>query len=194
MTIQSGSIKKIAFLAVLIALTALFIGGYLVMNRDRTQGNMANDDNKDNKIITSGDLAPDFLLHKLDGGAVSLANLRGKVVMVHFWATWCPPCVEEIPTLDKLNRSLMGKDFLMLAVNEDEDGAGNVAAFIQHNRLNIPVLPDPGSNVARLYGTYKLPETYIVDREGRVRYKAIGPRDWTDPANLQIVQNIIEAR
>jgi peroxiredoxin len=69
-----------------------------------------------------------------------------------------------------------------------------VAPFIQKNRLNLPVLFDPGGDVARLYGTYKLPETYIVDRQGVVRYKAIGPRDWTDPANIQVLQNIIEAR
>ena len=183
MAVTSGSIKKIAFLAVLIVLIALFIGGYLVM--DRTTGN---------KIITSGDQAPGFRLQKMDNGFVSLADLRGKVVMVHFWATWCPPCVDEIPTLDRLHNSLLGKDFEMLAVSVDEGGAGAVEPFIQRNRLNVPVLFDPGSDVARLYGTYKFPETYIVDRRGVVRYKAIGPRDWTDPSNIQILRNIIEAR
>ncbi len=183
MAVKSGSIKKIAFLAVLIVLTAIFIAGYLVM--DRTTGN---------KIITSGDPAPEFRLQKFDGGSVSLADLRGKVVMVHFWATWCPPCVEEMPTLDRLHHSSLGKDFEMLAVSVDEGGAGAVAPFIQKNRLNLPVLFDPGSEVARLYGTYKFPETYIVDRKGVVRYKAIGPRDWTEPANIQVLRNIIEAK
>jgi peroxiredoxin len=183
MAVTSGSIKKIAFLAVLIILIALFIAGYLVMGRKM-----------ENKIITSGDHAPEFRLQKSDAGSVSLADLSGKVVMVHFWATWCPPCVEELPTLDRLHNSTLGKDFEMLAVSVDEGGAGAVAPFIQKNRLNLPVLFDPGGDVARLYGTYKLPETYIVDRQGVVRYKAIGPRDWTDPANIQVLQNIIEAR
>jgi len=183
MTAASGSKKKIAFLVVLVVLIVLFIAGLFVMDRPMV-----------NKAITSGDRAPEFILKTLDGGSVNLADLKGKVVMVHFWATWCPPCVEELPTLDRLNRSLTGKDFLMLAVNEDEGGAGAVASFMRQNRLNLPVLLDPGSDVARLYGTYKLPETYIVDRQGVVRYKAIGPRDWTEPANIQILRNIIEAR
>ena len=183
MTIVSGSKKKIAFLVVLVVLMALFIAGWLVM--DRATGT---------KAITSGDRAPEFRLKTIEGGSVSLADLKGKVVMVHFWATWCPPCVEELPTLERLYRSLPGKDFLMLAVNEDEGGTGTVASFIQQNRLSLPVLLDPGSEAARRYGTYKLPETYIVDREGVVRYKAIGPRDWTDPASIQILRNIIEAR
>jgi len=183
MAVTSRSKKKIAFLAVLIVLTALFIGGSLVM--DRTTGT---------KIITSGDRAPEFRLQKFDGGFVSLSDLRGKVVMVHFWATWCPPCVEEIPALDRLHHSSLGKDFEMLAVSVDEGGAGAVAAFIQKNKLNIPVLFDPGRDIAGLYGTYKFPETYIVDRQGVVRYKAIGPRDWTEPSNIQILRNIIEAR
>jgi peroxiredoxin len=180
---KSGSTKKIAFLAVIIILTALFIAGYLVM--DRQPGN---------KIIASGDLAPEFRLQKSDSGSVSLADLRGKVVMVHFWATWCPPCVEELPTLDRLHNSTLGKDFEMLAVSVDEGGAGAVVPFIQKNGLNLPVLFDPGGVVARLYGTYKFPETYILDRAGVVRYKAIGPRNWTDPANIQALRNVIEAR
>jgi peroxiredoxin len=184
MASKSGSVKKIAFLAVLVILTALFIAGYLVMDRKTEK----------NKIIASGDLAPEFRLQKSDAGSVSLADLRGKVVMVHFWATWCPPCVEELPTLDKLYNSMLGKDFEMLAVSVDEGGAGEVAPFIQKNRLNLPVLFDPGGVVARLYGTFKFPETYILDRAGVVRYKAIGPRDWTEPANIQVLRNIIEER
>ena len=180
---KSGSTKKIAFLAVLFILTALFIAGYLVM--DRKTGN---------KIIASGDLAPEFRLEKYDAGPVSLADLRGKVVMVHFWATWCPPCVEELPTLDRLHNSTLGKDFEMLAVGVDDEGAGTIVPFIRNNRLTLPVFFDPGGSVAKSYGTYKLPETYILDRAGVVRYKAIGPRDWTEPANIQALRNVIEAR
>lgn len=177
---KSGSTKKIAFLVVFIGLIALFIGGVLVM--DRTPGH---------KIITSGDRAPEFSLKKLDSGSVSLSDLRGRVVMVHFWATWCPPCVEELPTLVRLHQMDIGRDFEMLAVSVDEGGAAEVASFLRENGLNIPVLLDPGQDIARLYGTYKFPETYIVDREGVVRYKAIGPRNWTDPSNIQVLRNII---
>jgi cytochrome c biogenesis protein CcmG/thiol:disulfide interchange protein DsbE len=183
MSTKSGSIKKIAFLAVLIILIALVIIGWFVMGRGTGS-----------KIIMIGDRAPEFHLKTLDGGSVNLADLRGKVVMVHFWATWCPPCVEEMPTIDKLYRTLTGKDLMILAVSVDEGGEGAVRSFIQQNKLGLPVLLDPGGDVARLYGTYKFPETYIVDRQGVVRFKAIGPRDWTDPASLQIILNSIEAQ
>lgn len=180
MTKQSGNNKKIAFLAILLLFVALFIVGYLV--KDRQGGN---------KIIASGDQAPGFHLQTPEGRFVNLSDFRGKVVMVHFWATWCPPCVEEIPTLDKLYSALMGKDFEMLAISVDENGAAAVVPFVQQNRLNVPMLLDPSHRTASLYGTFKFPETYIVDRQGVVRYKAIGPRDWSDPSNVQILRDLI---
>jgi len=180
---QSGNNKKIAFLAIFGLIIVLFIAGYLV--KDRQGGN---------KIIASGDQAPEFRLQTPGRRFISLSDLRGKVVMVHFWATWCPPCVEEIPTLDKLYSSLMGKDFEMLAISVDEGGVEAVVPFVQKNRLNVPMLLDPGHRIASLYGTFKFPETYIVDRQGKVRYKAIGPRDWSDPSNVQLLRDIIAAQ
>ncbi len=144
------------------------------------------------KIIGTGDRAPEFRLTALDGRQVSLSDYRGKVVMVHFWATWCPPCVEEIPTLERLYRGLLGKDFAILAVSVDEGGAEAVTSFMQRNRLSLPVLLDPRRSVSRLYGTFKFPETYLLDRDGVVRYKVIGPSDWTAQENINIVRSLIE--
>ncbi len=180
MTTQKGSKKQVLFLSVLVLLAALFILGYFV--KDREPGK---------KVIGTGDRAPDFHLQTPEGKVVSLSDFRGKVVMVHFWATWCPPCVEEIPTLDSLYRTLAGKDFEMLAISVDEGGPEAVAPFIQKNKLHLPVLFDPDRRIAGLYGTYKFPETYIVDRKGVVRHKVIGPRDWADPANVQMLKNIM---
>lgn len=180
---KSGSAKKILFLIVVIIAVALAVAGYFV--KDRKTGK---------KIITTGDRAPDFRLPSLDGRTVGLADLRGKVVMVHFWATWCPPCVEELPTLVKLNEELKSGDFEMLAVSVDEGGAEAVNAFLQKNGLVLPVLLDPGAPVSHSYGAYKFPETYIVDRQGVVRHKVIGPADWRDPAALQFLRNMIAAR
>ncbi len=146
------------------------------------------------KIIQKGDLAPDFRLSGLDGRQVSLSALRGKVVMVHFWATWCPPCVDEIPTIDKLYRDSLGTDLEILAVSVDEGGADAVGSFMQRNKLGLPVLLNPDRSVAGSYGTFKFPETYIVDRSGVVRIKVIGPHDWNDPTARKAIQDMLAAR
>ena len=144
------------------------------------------------KIIREGDQAPEFRLSTVDGKQISLSDFRGKIVMVHFWATWCPPCVEEIPTLERVYRSFLGKDFELLAVNVDEGGAEAVTSFMQRNRLTLHVLLNPGGSVAKSYGTFKLPETYILDRNGIVRYKVIGPANWSVPENLKAIGNMID--
>jgi peroxiredoxin len=180
---KQGNKKQVIFLGVLVFFVALVVVGYLV--KDRPAGK---------KLIASGDRAPEFRLTASDGRQVGLSDFRGKMVMVHFWATWCPPCVEEMPALDKLNNALKGTDFVMLTVSVDEGGVEAVAPFMLRNRLSLPVLFDPGGEVAGQYGTSKFPETYIVDREGVVRYKVIGSRDWADPANIQSMRELVGAR
>jgi len=143
------------------------------------------------RIIQEGDRAPEFQLPSLDGRTVNLSSYRGKVVMVHFWATWCPPCVEEIPTLERLYRAYFGRGLEILAVSVDEGGAGAVGQFMQKNRFALPVLLNSDQSVSRAYGTFKFPETYLVDREGVVRRKIIGAADWMSPAAQEIIQALI---
>jgi peroxiredoxin len=145
-------------------------------------------------LVREGDRAPEFRLSTLDGRSVSLSSLKGKVVMVHFWATWCPPCVEELPTLDRLFRSMAGRDLEVIAVSVDEGGAETVGGFLQRNGLSLPVLLNPDRSVANLYGTFKFPETYLVDRDGVVRRKIIGAADWTSPAAQQVIQTMLEKK
>jgi peroxiredoxin len=181
-TVSPGA-KKAVVLAILAAAIVLFFAlVFMKAGSNRT------------KIITEGDRAPEFSLSSVDGRTMRLSGLRGKVVMVHFWATWCPPCVEEMPTLDRLYRELAGKDFELLAVSVDESGASGIVPFLQRNRLSLPVFLDPDHAVAKSYGTFKFPETYILDRNGIVRYKVIGARDWNEPAVLQGLRELIAAR
>ncbi len=143
------------------------------------------------KLVRVGDASPDFRLQGLDGRSVSLSELRGKVVMVHFWATWCPPCVEEIPSIDRLSRSLPGDDFEVLAVSVDEGAGDAVRSFLQRNGLSLPVLLNPDRSVAGRYGTFKFPETYLVDRSGIVRYKVIGAANWDNPDAIRTIKALI---
>ena len=146
------------------------------------------------QVIREGDQAPEFQLPTVDGKQVSLSDFRGKIVMVHFWATWCPPCVDELPTLERVYRSFLGTDFELLAVSVDEGGAQAVASFLKKNRLGLPVLLNPSGSIAKSYGTFKFPETYLLDRNGIVRYKVIGPADWNMPENIKAIKDMIDQR
>ena len=142
------------------------------------------------KIIGVGDHAPEIRLQSVDGKTVSLADHRGKVVLVHFWATWCPPCVEEIPTLEQFSQQVAGTDIVVLAISVDEN-ADALKTFLEKNSLHFPVLRDPGGKTAGSYGTTKFPETYVVGRDGLVRYKVIGPMDWSLRTNVEIIRALL---
>ena len=127
-----------------------------------------------------GEVAPDFELSDLQGQAVRLSKYRGKVVVLNFWATWCPPCVEEMPSLNRFARILASRGVVVVAVSVDDDEQA-LRRFAADHQLEMIILRDPGRQVATLYQTYMYPETYILDRQGRLLRKLVGPADWGDP-------------
>jgi peroxiredoxin len=175
-----GSKTKKTILLVLLVAVVLPVLVYLLLQSGP----------RESKVIGVGDRAPEFALAGLDGRQVRLSDLRGKIVLVHFWATWCPPCVEELPALDAVSRMLPGNDFQVLAVSVDAGGAQTVGPFLQRNRLTLPVLLDTNHAVTGRYGTFKFPETYVVGRDGIVKYKIIGPADWKNRSTLQALQQL----
>ncbi len=126
---------------------------------------------------TVGQPAPSFVLNDTNGRTWNLADLKGKVVFVNFWATWCRPCTEELPAMETLHKTMAGRKFQMLAIlnNDDPRMADNLAGRIG---LTFPILTDPSSKVARSYGITGVPETYIVDADGILREKFIGGQPW----------------
>lgn len=122
--------------------------------------------------------APDLALTGLDGKTVNLSSLKGKVVMLNFWATWCPPCRDEIPSMMKLNAAFAGKPFQMLAVSIDEGGKQAVEEFFKNSGFSLPVYLDPSSSAGRTYGITGVPETFIIDKNGIIAKKVIGPVEW----------------
>jgi peroxiredoxin len=122
--------------------------------------------------------APDFSLKDLGGHTLRLGDFRGKVVFLNMWATWCPPCRMEMPSMEHLYQRLQGKDFVMLAVSEDEDGTSAVRPFIEQMRLTFPILIDQQGVLPPRYGVTGYPETFIIDRDGQVIQHTIGPEDW----------------
>jgi len=139
-------------------------------------------------------LAPDFLLEDMGGKKRQLSALRGKVVLVNFWATWCPPCRREMPSLEGLNQALKGADFEILAVNVGED-ADTIDAFTS-TLDTVPAFPivfDRDSRVLKAWSVMGLPTTYILDKSGRIIYRAVGGREFDDPSILKQIRSLIAA-
>jgi peroxiredoxin len=136
--------------------------------------------------------APELELPDLSGKRLKLSSLRGKVVILNFWATWCPPCVEELPSLVELRRTLHGKDVELVTVSVDEDIAALRAFLKKHLRDpgDLPVLTDPSKRSATAFGTEKFPETYLIDRQGVIRQKLIYKRDWASREAIACVESL----
>lgn len=138
--------------------------------------------------------APDFAVTDLQGRTVRLSALRGKVVLLNLWTTWCPPCVEEMPSIERLWSTLQGDDFAVLAVSQDEEGRRSVEPFLQKMRFSFPVFLDPEHEVGDSYGVWGYPETFVIDRNGYVVERVIGPRDWASAESLASLRALIAAR
>jgi cytochrome c biogenesis protein CcmG, thiol:disulfide interchange protein DsbE len=126
-----------------------------------------------------GTQAPDFTAQDSDK-KIALTDLRGKVVVLNFWATWCPPCVEEMPSLIQMSQKLQDKGVVVLGVSVDVD-QNAYHQFITDHKVPFLTVRDGDHKVPDLYGTFRWPETYIIGREGIVRRKFIGPVDWNSP-------------
>ncbi len=139
----------------------------------------------------AGRPAPDFSF-TLNGQPERLSSLRGKVVVLNFWATWCPPCQDELPSLNRLQAKLAPLGATVLGVSVDEDGAA-YRQFLQQYHVTFPTYRDPSKRIPASYGTYMYPETYIIDPEGRIARKIIGAQDWTSPDILAYLQSLAGA-
>jgi peroxiredoxin len=138
-------------------------------------------------------VAPDFTVPDLSGQVVRLSAYRGRVVLVNVWATWCPPCREEMPSMERLHERLKDRGFVLLAVSQDEGPIAGVKAFVEQMKLTFPVLVDPDGEVGRKYGIWGFPESFLVDRDGRIVERVIGPRDWSAPDQIARIEGLLSA-
>ena len=134
--------------------------------------------------------APVITVNTLDGKPLNLSDLKGKVVLLNFWATWCPPCREEIPSMMKLNSAMAGKPFQMVAVSIDEGGVPAIESFFKTSGFSLPAYTDPDNRAAKVYGITGVPETFIIDKKGILIKKVIGPMAWDSPDVLSYLDGL----
>jgi len=174
------SVKKIMTVLVLLVTLVLLIGC---------------DSGTESQVSAGGsvaDVAPDFTLTDMAGNEVSLAQFKGKVVVLNFWATWCPPCREEMPSMEQLYRDYGAKGLVMLAINVDKIGHEAVAKFLKKTPYSFDILIDKEGTVSNLYGVFRYPESFIIDRNGVIVEKIIGGRDWLSGPLFEKIKFLVE--
>ncbi|OLB59335.1 MAG: hypothetical protein AUF60_10905 [Gemmatimonadetes bacterium 13_1_20CM_69_28] len=146
-------------------------------------------------LVGVGSRAPAFRAVNLRSGRPSsLADYRGRVVLLNVWATWCPPCRVEMPSLERLHGKLAGPDFAVVAVSIDDGDASTVMAFVGELGLGFDVLQDKGGRIQQIYQTTGVPESFVIDRDGVIIKKVIGAAEWDGPVNELLIRKLIDAR
>ncbi len=138
-----------------------------------------------------GQKAPDFSVVDSFGRQRTLASYHGRVLVLNFWASWCPPCVEETPALNTLHQELAGRPISILAISVDQDGQA-YRKFLKSYQVQFPTARDPQALIAQRYGTVKYPESYIIDAQGHMMRKVVGAYDWSRPQMLRFLKDLTQ--
>ncbi len=168
-----------AKLGIRAGVACVIVGAILVVAFTRTPG-----------PLRIGSRLPQFTLPEMNAGDFSLRNGRHHVLLVNFWATWCPPCVMEAPSLEKFAQQMRPLGVRLVGVSVDQS-TPDLEKFAAGYRLTFPILRDPRQALASRFGTNKFPETYIFDRDGRLAEKIIGAADWEDPRMIAFVESLV---
>ena len=129
----------------------------------------------------------------LNGKPTRLADLRGRVVLVDFWASWCPPCMDEAPSLNALQALIAPRGGTVLGVSIDDDESA-YQTFLQTYHVNFPTFRDPSKKIETDYGTSMIPETYVIDRNGKIDRKLVGAQDWTSPQMMAYLNSVLNEK
>ncbi len=134
--------------------------------------------------------APELKAQDLAGAPRTLADYRGKVVLLNFWASWCPPCLREMPSMERLRIRMVGQPLAIVALDSAE-AQEDVSAFLSRMKLGFPVLLDPDGSNTRRWKVFALPTTFLLDAEGRVRYVLTGPTEWDEGEALAMIESLL---
>jgi peroxiredoxin len=176
-------------IAALVAIALLIVVGWTLRHRFEP--------------VVVGSMAPAYRAKTLDGREVSLASLRGKVVILNAWATWCAPCVREMPALQRAYEKLRGEGLEVVAVSVDApiggwdprgNAGGDIKAFAEQYGLTFPILHDPERRIEQTFSLYGLPTTLVIDRSGRIAHKVVGPAEWDDEPHIRNLRELLAKR
>ena len=141
-------------------------------------------------VVKAGDTAPNFSVQTDTGKTVTARDFGGKLLILNFWATWCAPCVQEVPSLDQLERQLGPKGLVVLGVSVDKDEKA-YREFLTRFRVSYLTARDPAQVINTKYGTIQYPESYLIDRNGKVVEKVVSEVDWTSEPMVQYVRSLL---
>jgi thiol-disulfide isomerase/thioredoxin len=145
-------------------------------------------------LITPPRPVPETGFFDAAGAERTLADFKGRVVLLNFWATWCAPCIRELPSLDRLQAEMGGKDFAVLTISEDRGGADVAGPFLEkHGWTNLPVAVDKHMALSRAFGVRGMPSTFLIDRDGRIVGSLTGPAEWDSEDAKALIRRYIEA-
>lgn len=164
---KASNIAIERFLIALIALSTLILS-YGIYNAVR------------DKTVNVGDRVPSFQVATSNGASIGSGGFGGDLLLINFWATWCAPCIQEMPSLQQFHQAYANRGVVVLGVNVDRNEQ-TYRQFLQRSGISFPNTFDPKAELSSRFGTYKFPETYLINREGRVLEKFIGPETWTSP-------------
>jgi thiol-disulfide isomerase/thioredoxin len=146
-------------------------------------------------LVGVGSRAPEFrAVHLSTGRPASLAEYRGKVLLLNIWATWCLPCRVEMPSLERLQRQLAGSDFRLVSVSIDIEDSTVVRRYAQELALTFEILHDRPGAIREIYQTTGVPESFVIDRDGAIVKKVIGPAEWDSPVNQTLIRRLLDGR
>ena len=165
---------------ILLSLIAVLFAGFLFTIRNSFE----------QRIVEKGDSAPGFSITTDSGKRITRSDFGGKLLVLNFWATWCPPCVEELPSLHQFAREMSNSGVVVLGVSIDKNEQ-NYKRFLQRNHVAFETARDPNADIAADYGTFKWPETYIIGSNGKVLEKYIGPMEWTYPKVIASIKEML---
>jgi thiol-disulfide isomerase/thioredoxin len=137
--------------------------------------------------------APVLGAQDLKGAPQTLTRYRGKVVLLNFWASWCPPCLREMPSMERLRLKMVGRPLEIVALDSAET-ADEVNAFLSKMKLGFPILLDPDGSNTRRWNVFALPTSFLLDTEGRVRFVLTGPTEWDEGEALRVIESLLAER